>query len=84
MFAAIGENGLNTTPNVSVFDLAALGPAACDAAEIDNAPAKPSTTAAAAPARGTFRMAPPSRLPGSAPCTVRHCVRTAPDHARRR
>jgi hypothetical protein len=28
LFAAIGENGLNTTPNVSVFDLAALATAA--------------------------------------------------------
>ena len=27
MFAATGENGLNTTSKVSVLDLAALGPA---------------------------------------------------------
>ena len=50
MLAAIGENGLNTTSNLSVLALWVLGSAACDAAEIASTPARPSTKATA-PAR---------------------------------
>src|SRR5215831_10949959 len=59
LFAWTNSNGLNTTLKTSVCDLAGPGPDACEVAANDTAPARPSTTAAAAPARGTFRMAPP-------------------------
>src|SRR6185312_3702611 len=43
LFASTSEGGLNTTSKVSVFASAALGAAACDAADTDTTPA---TTAA--------------------------------------
>ena len=50
MLAAIGENGLNTTSNLSVLALWVLGSAACDAAEIASTPARPRTKATRLPA----------------------------------
>jgi hypothetical protein len=55
LFALTGENGLNTTSKMSVFDLAALGAAARDAADTDTTPA--TTTAVIATLVNTdFRM----------------------------
>src|SRR5215218_9197246 len=82
LLAATGVNGLNTTSKVSVLDLAVPGSAACDAAEIDTTPARPSTRAAAALVRATFRTAP---LPATAP-TSQHAHQEAgadPNPARR-
>ena len=76
LFAATGENGLNTTSKTSVFDGAALEPAACDATENAATPARPGT--GAAPARGPFRMAPPSGCPGRPSARSGYCVRTTP------
>src|SRR4051794_32369655 len=61
LFAAMGVNGLNTTSKVSVVDLAAAGSAACDAAELDITPTRPSTKAEAEPIKATLRMVPSSR-----------------------
>src|SRR4051812_36073138 len=56
LLASMGVNGLNTTSKVSVVDLAAAGSAACDAAELDNTPTRPSTRAEADPSKATLRM----------------------------
>src|SRR5947208_9430628 len=58
LLAATMVSGLNTTSKTSVVDLAGLGAAACDAADVATTAARPSTTAAAAPARGPFSLLP--------------------------
>src|SRR5690242_941269 len=69
LFASTSEGGLNTTSKMSVFDSAALGAAACDAADTDTTPA---TTAAviAKLVNMDFRIVPPWRA-GQAGCRRR-------------
>src|SRR4051812_36782762 len=55
----MGENGLNRTSKVSVFDPAVLGPAACDTAETETTPARPRNRAEMAAMRTVLRMTPP-------------------------
>src|SRR3954447_23891275 len=61
LLASMSVNGLNTTSKVRVVDLAAAGSAACDAAELDITPTRPSTRAEAEPIKATLRMVPSSR-----------------------
>jgi hypothetical protein len=84
LFVATSENGLNTTSKVRVFDLAVLGTAACDAAESTTRQPRRAREPRLHLPEEPFAWLPLPGCPGWFLCTVRHCVRTAPDHARRR
>ena len=71
LFAAIGENGLNTTPNVSVLRLGRAGPGRLRCGGNRKRASQAEHQSRGCTCQRDLSHDSPSRLPGSAPCSVR-------------